>query len=242
MRCAMEKQIKKACCGFGHRQVFSNITEQLDKAVLDAAEKGCEIFYTGAMGDFDDLFSLAVRNAKRRYPNIKLICVKPKEYLIGGIITEFVQMSPTDIKEAIMECKDFFEIEPNSEESGEAFHVFEKAINQRFGMATSALICTEFLSVLSDWNKAVKGNRTDELKEIMNKSESPKIKEFIFKDTGYTDVGFDSFGQFLLTAYLSFSSIICSVKYTFAGLMNDNDSYGPVAADRAYSLIGSMKR
>ena len=73
----MEKQIKKACCGFGHRQVFSNITEQLDKAVLDAAEKGCEIFYTGAMGDFDDLFSLAVRNAKRRYPNIKLICVKP---------------------------------------------------------------------------------------------------------------------------------------------------------------------
>ena len=52
----MEKQIKKACCGFGHRQVFENITEQLDKAVLDAAEKGCEIFYTGAMGDFDSLF------------------------------------------------------------------------------------------------------------------------------------------------------------------------------------------
>ena len=73
----MEKQIKKACCGFGHRQVFSNITEQLDKAVLDAAEKGCEIFYTGAMGDFDDLFSSAVRKAKRCNPNIKLICVKP---------------------------------------------------------------------------------------------------------------------------------------------------------------------
>lgn len=165
---------------------------------------------------------------------------EPKEYPIGGILTEFVQISPTDIKEAIMECKDFFEIELDSEGSGNAFHVFEKALKQRFGMATSALICTEFLSVLSDWNKAVKGNRMDELKEIMNKSESPEIKEFIFKDTGYTDVGFDSFGQFLLTAYLRFSSIICTVKYTFAGLMNDNDSYGPVDADRAYSLIGSM--
>ena len=40
-------------------------------------EQGCTIFYTGAMGDFDDLFSSAVRKAKRCNPNIKLICVKP---------------------------------------------------------------------------------------------------------------------------------------------------------------------
>ena len=70
-------ELLKACCGFGHREVFANITEQLDKAVLKAAEQGCIIFYTGAMGDFDSLFSSAVRKAKRNYPNIKLICVKP---------------------------------------------------------------------------------------------------------------------------------------------------------------------
>ena len=73
----MNKQKNKACCGFGHRQVFENITEQLYKAVLYAMEQGCTIFYTGAMGDFDDLFSSAVRKAKRCNPNIKLICVKP---------------------------------------------------------------------------------------------------------------------------------------------------------------------
>ena len=67
----------KACCGFGHRQVFENITEQLDKAISYAADQGCKIFYTGAMGDFDDLFSSAVRKAKKLYPDIKLICVKP---------------------------------------------------------------------------------------------------------------------------------------------------------------------
>lgn len=67
----------KACCGFGHREVYENITAQLDKAVLEAAEQGCVIFYTGAMGQFDSLFSSAVRKAKRSYPNIKLICVKP---------------------------------------------------------------------------------------------------------------------------------------------------------------------
>ena len=70
-------ELSKACCGFGHREVFSNITEQLDKAVLEAAEQGCVIFYTGAMGQFDSLFSSSVRKAKRSYPDIKLICVKP---------------------------------------------------------------------------------------------------------------------------------------------------------------------
>ena len=61
-------ELLKACCGFGHREVFANITEQLDKAVLEAAEQGCIIFYTGAMGQFDSLFCSAVRKAKRSYP------------------------------------------------------------------------------------------------------------------------------------------------------------------------------
>lgn len=69
--------IKKACCGFGHREVFENITEKVYRAVLVAVEQGCEVFYTGAMGQFDELFSSAVRRLKKGYPNIKLICVKP---------------------------------------------------------------------------------------------------------------------------------------------------------------------
>ena len=44
---------------------------------MKAVEQGCEIFYTGAMGEFDNQFSVAVRRAKKVYPNIKLICVKP---------------------------------------------------------------------------------------------------------------------------------------------------------------------
>ena len=73
----------KACCGFGHRDVFENIKGQIEEAVLMAIRDGCEIFYTGAMGDFDSLFSAAVRRAKKAYPHIKLICVKP--YMTGDI-------------------------------------------------------------------------------------------------------------------------------------------------------------
>ena len=69
--------MKKACSGFGHRNVFENICDKLDEAIESAIQQGCEIFYTGAMGDFDSLFSSAVRRAKKTYPHIKLICIKP---------------------------------------------------------------------------------------------------------------------------------------------------------------------
>lgn len=73
----MESNSLKACCGFGHRKVFENITEQLEKCVLYAVDQGCTIFYTGAMGEFDSLFSTTVREIKKTFPKIKLICVKP---------------------------------------------------------------------------------------------------------------------------------------------------------------------
>ena len=76
----------KACCGFGHRNVFENISSKLDNAVEEAIAQGCEIFYTGAMGEFDSLFSSAVRSAKKVYPHIKLIGVKP--YFTNDINTD----------------------------------------------------------------------------------------------------------------------------------------------------------
>ena len=76
----------KACCGFGHRYVFENLISKLDNAVEEAITQGCELFYTGAMGDLDSLFSSAVRSAKKVYPHIKLIGVKP--YFTNDINTD----------------------------------------------------------------------------------------------------------------------------------------------------------
>lgn len=71
--------MSKTCCGFGHRDVFQNIEETLDLFIEKAINNGCTLFYTGAMGDFDSIFSSAVRKAKRKHTelNIKLVCVKP---------------------------------------------------------------------------------------------------------------------------------------------------------------------
>ena len=62
------------CCGFGHREVFQNIDKELCEAVQKAMGMGCNVFYTGAMGDFDRCFSSAVRKQGKK---IKLVCIKP---------------------------------------------------------------------------------------------------------------------------------------------------------------------
>lgn len=56
---------------------LKTLIKQHEIAVYYAADRGCKVFYTGAMGDFDSLFSSAVRKEKANYPDIKLICVKP---------------------------------------------------------------------------------------------------------------------------------------------------------------------
>ena len=65
------------CCGFGNRKVYRNIDKQLYDLVIQAIQNGCNTFYTGYMGDFDLKFCNAVKEAKKEYKNIELICVRP---------------------------------------------------------------------------------------------------------------------------------------------------------------------
>lgn len=93
----MKSSMGKACCGFGHREVFDNVTVKLYSTVIKSIENGYDVFYTGAMGQFDNLFSSAVRKAKKKYPHIKLICVKP--YLTQDINTnkDFYEIMYDDV-------------------------------------------------------------------------------------------------------------------------------------------------
>lgn len=66
------------CCGFGHREIYQSISSNLQKLISDLiCNKNVDIFYTGRIGDFDNLFSSAVRKEKKYYKDVKLILVKP---------------------------------------------------------------------------------------------------------------------------------------------------------------------
>lgn len=69
---------KSICCCFGHREVYKDIAETLDRIIEELiTEKGVFEFWTGGMGDFDGKFASAVRAKKKQYPDVKLILIKP---------------------------------------------------------------------------------------------------------------------------------------------------------------------
>ena len=69
--------MKKVCSAFGHSKLYEDISSRVYEAVEAAVEQGYTEFLTGDMGEFDRVFSGAVRKVKKKHPAIKLICVKP---------------------------------------------------------------------------------------------------------------------------------------------------------------------
>ena len=66
------------CCGFGHRVLLMDVEKPL-RDVLErlVAERGVRVFYTGGMGEFDELFARTVRSMKREFPSLRLVLVAP---------------------------------------------------------------------------------------------------------------------------------------------------------------------
>lgn len=67
-----------SCCGFGHRILLIDIEKPL-REVLErlVEERGVRVFYTGGMGEFDELFARTVRGMKRECPSLRLVLVLP---------------------------------------------------------------------------------------------------------------------------------------------------------------------
>lgn len=71
----MREQI---CCGFGHRVLLMDIEKPLRETMERlVAERGVAVFYTGGMGEFDELFARTVRSMKRDCPSLRLVLVAP---------------------------------------------------------------------------------------------------------------------------------------------------------------------
>ena len=70
--------MNNACGAFGHREVYQSIEKEIDELIIELIENhNTDTFFTGGMGEFDKLFSSAIRRAQKIYPDIKLILVKP---------------------------------------------------------------------------------------------------------------------------------------------------------------------
>ena len=66
------------CCGFGHRVMLMDIEKPLRETLERLVEeRGVKLFYTGGMGEFDELFTRTVRSMKQDCPSLRLVLVMP---------------------------------------------------------------------------------------------------------------------------------------------------------------------
>lgn len=80
---------ERICCGFGHRVLLMDVEKPLRETLERLVEeRGVRVFYTGGMGEFDELFARMVRSMKWNNPRLRLVLVIP--YLTRRIATEKV--------------------------------------------------------------------------------------------------------------------------------------------------------
>lgn len=69
---------ERSCCGFGHRVMLMDVEKPLRETLERLVEdRGVRVFYTGGMGEFDELFTRTVRSMKREFPSLRLVLVAP---------------------------------------------------------------------------------------------------------------------------------------------------------------------
>ena len=61
----------------GHRTVYRNILEEVDRAIINAVESGVNTFLNGGMGHFDILCAWRFNILQSKYPHIEQYLVLP---------------------------------------------------------------------------------------------------------------------------------------------------------------------
>ena len=155
--------------------------------------------------------------------NYTLMCSNiVKEYPVGGLSCEYFDLAPTKIKPIIMECPNL-ESEPTLDVVVDTMMEFHKKCFETFLPVQAIMISVEFQDAVTDWFKAMREQREDEYMELLNvHKQSPEVRNFIFTDTPYEDVGRSTVLQMLLSAYISFADTYIHTKYMFMNaLVND---------------------
>ncbi len=143
------------------------------------------------------------------------------EYPVGGLICEYMRLSPMDIKDVIMSCSGL-DKEGTTDNYLDTFLEFHEKINATFPAVISTMIALEFMSSSEDWFKAVRENRVEEYMGLINSSWT-SVHDFIYGDTGVAGPGGDTVLQIMLTCYSLFADRYIYTKYLFNNLMESDE-------------------
>ena len=142
-------------------------------------------------------------------------------YSVGSLICEYMRVEPTKIKELIISCPNLDEKVTEANVT-KAFKKLQYRFKTVFPAVGSIMVELEFLNAILDWFNAVRTGRVKEFILLFDKPEYEEVKNYIFKDTGYSGCGGDSILQLFLTCYFGFSYSYTVTKALFLRLMDEN--------------------
>lgn len=146
------------------------------------------------------------------------------EYQIGGLICEYMRLTPMDIKAVILSC-DGLEKEGTIDNFYDTFRQFHETVNIEFPPIISSMIALEFLNAAEDWFKCVREDRVEEYLGMFDESYK-SVRDYIFEDTGCNQLGGDTVLQIMLTAYCSFADKYVLTKSIFNKIMANEEAEG----------------
>lgn len=165
-----------------------------------------------------------------------------KEYPVGGLICEYCRLSPTKIKEVIMQCSDL-DRPVNADTVAEFILEFHEKLLEAFPPVCAVMISLEFQNASIDWMRAIREDCVEQfIADYFCREENNQVQDFILADTPYSEFGHSTILQMMLSCYYAFSMNFINVKYMFNHIIGkDGDSEKREKVLDAYSeLYGSL--
>lgn len=137
-----------------------------------------------------------------------------KEYPVGGLICEYCRLAPTELKEVILDCPGLDD-EATPDTLLETMMAFQEKLFARYDPVIAIMVLVEFMTTVSEWFQAIRQGDENEYVAMFQRDEPDAVKEYIFKDTPYSEVGRETNLQLMLSAYLHFADVYSTVKLVF---------------------------
>lgn len=142
------------------------------------------------------------------------------DYPCGGVIAEYMRLKPAQIKQMIMKCNGLSE-DVTVDNVMRFFTDFQSIAQKELEPVQEIMVMIEFENHFSDWFKAVRENRTDELLQPVSENiEDNEMYRYIFEGTGYEGTGAETVGQLALSAYLYLGITFVNTRYIFQNVID----------------------
>ncbi len=160
------------------------------------------------------------------------------KYPVGGLLCEYLRLKPRELKPIILDCSHLDEV-PNAETLYNVTMDFQNHLLEKYPPVIVNAVILEFYNIFMDWFEAVNSNRIDEFISVSNDSSSDQIKDFVYKDTGYSGAGGDTVLQLMLTAYVSAATTFAVIKMVFDKSFEQSYDDENSSMETLYSFYGA---